>query len=76
MIKSRLLGAFCAGVFSLLAISSSALAVTADNVKCDGCVGKGDIKNSAITKSKIKNGAISKSKLSNGVLDLLQAEKR
>jgi len=77
MNKSHLIGALCAGVFSFLTMSSSAFAVTADNVKCDGCVGKGDVKNSAITKSKIKNGAITKSKLNdNVVLELLQAAKR
>ena len=77
MNKSRLLGAFCAGVFGFLSLSSPAFAVTADNVKCDGCVGKGDIKKSAITRSKIKNGAISKGKLSDDVvLDLFQASKR
>ena len=86
MSKSTLLGALCVGVFSLMAISSSAFAVTADNVKCDKCVGTGDIakksvtasriKSGAVTRSKIKDGAISKSKLSDDVLDLLQAAKR
>ena len=77
MKSAPLIGALCAGVIGFLVISPSAFAVTADNVKCDGCVGNGDIKNSTITKSKIKKGAISKGKLSDDVaLDLLQAAKR
>ena len=60
MKSAPLIGALCAGVIGFLVISPSAFAVTADNVKCDGCVGNGDIKNSTITKSKIKKGAILK----------------
>ena len=83
MNKSYLIGALCAGIFSFLTVSSSAFAAAASNVKCDKCVGTGDIakkaitssriKPSAVTKSKIKDGAVTESKLSSGVLDLMQS---
>ena len=73
----------CVGVIGFLVISPSAFAVTADNVKCDKCVGVGDIakkavtssriKPGAVTGSKIKDGAVTESKLSGGVLDLMQS---
>jgi len=86
MNKTHLIGALCAGSISFLAMSSPSLAVTADNVKCDKCVGAGDIakkavtssriKPGAVTGSKIKDGAVTKSKLSGGVLDLIDSSKR
>jgi hypothetical protein len=47
-------------MFVLIAsISSPSMSATATNVKCSGCVGSSDIKNSTITSGDIKNGTIS-----------------
>jgi hypothetical protein len=52
----------------LFLYSSQSISATANNVKCNGCVGSKDLKNNAVTGSKIKKNAVTGSKIKAGAV--------
>lgn len=69
IINNKRLGSGIVSVVLLaLCGASSAFAATADNVRCDGCVGHRDLGKAAVSTSKIRSRAVSTGKIKDGAV--------